>query len=131
MAFEINTNNKGKRLQTRGGLEVRDWKFVTQPHRTIFPIKAIVVRSDGTTEEILYTRSGRRYIDRESEFDLMPLKEWKSKREEGLDCMPNVLKAIRCIRNNDKDGLRAANKNADIYREDKRVYTANIEIGEL
>ena len=72
MKFEIRKDARRQKFQTRGGLEVRDWFFVNRPHTTFFPIRAIIVLPDGTTEEHPYTRSGRRYINVESELDLIP-----------------------------------------------------------
>jgi hypothetical protein len=33
-----------------------------------------------------------------------------NEKDEKRDCMPDVLKAIRCVKNKDMDGVRSANK---------------------
>ena len=83
---------------------------------------------NGATEEHPYTRSGRRYINVESELDLIPLKV-KRERAEGLDCMPDVLRAIECVKNKDMSGVRSANKVNDVWTGAQQPYCPEVEIG--
>lgn len=136
MAFEITKGESGKmrqKLQTRAGLRVIAWRFVRCPNETFFPIRATIEMPDGTTEEHPYTRSGRRYINVESAIDLVPAVEPKEQRErERLDCMPDVLRAIECVRNKDMSGVRSANKDNVIWKEPTYGEAqANIEIGSI
>ena len=131
MAFEIKKPTDGRvrqKLQTRDGREVQDWWFISRADRTFFPIRAIIKLSDGTTEEHPYTRGGRRYINVESPLDLVPAPR-ERKRVEGLDCMPDMLKAIRCVRNKDMSGVRSANKDNVPYHGPSYADDAPVEIG--
>lgn len=128
MKFEIRKDARRLKFQTRGGLEVRDWFFVNRPHTTFFPIRAIIVLPNGTTEEHPYTRSGRRYINVESELDLIPIRV-KRERAEGLDCMPDLLRAIECVKNKDMSGVRSANKDNDVWTGAQHPYCPEVEIG--
>lgn len=133
MAFEIKKGERGVRRQkfkTRDGRKVKEWWFVNRPHETFFPIRAVIENADGTTEEHPYNRNGRRYINVQSELDLVPYVEHKPKgHTKGLDTMPDVLKAIRCVRAKDMSGVRSANKIGELYEGATYADVANITVG--
>lgn len=133
MAFEIKKPTDGRvrqKLQTRDGREVQDWWFINRADKTFFPIRAIIKLSDDTTEEHPYTRGGRRYINVESPLDLVPApRERERKRVEGLDCMPDMLKAIKCVKNKNMSGVRSANKDNMPYHGLSYADDTPVEIG--
>ena len=128
MSFVISKSDYRQKFQTRGGLEVRYWSFLNRTNKAEYPIRATIVHPDGTTESISYTRSGQRYIDRESVYDLIPAKVSKERKEK-LDCMPDVLRAIRCVRNKDMSGVRSANKDNVSYYGASYADDTPVEIG--
>lgn len=117
------------KLRTRDGCVVQKWFSVDRPADTFFPIRAVICRSDGTTEEHPYTRSGRRYINVESGLDLIQVSAPKKRGLDGsreLDCMPDVLRAIECVRSGNMAGVRSANKVGDAIGS---VISATVSIG--
>lgn len=95
-------------LRTRSGLKVESWRIQEDVADTFFPIRAVIRHHDGTTEEVMYNYNGRRYINVQSDYDLyvdLPARE-KLK----YDCMPEPLRAIRCIAEGNLYGVTSANK---------------------
>ena len=103
---------KGKpKLRTRSGLEVVSWRIQEDTPDSFFPIRATIKLEDGTTTEVPYNRNGRRFINTESEWDLEVVKQKRRELSSNkLDTMPDVMRAIECVRNKDLDGVRSANK---------------------
>lgn len=72
----------------------------------------------------LRTRGGRRYINIASRYDLMIREQKKHKKHkkhkrrtlqmgDRPDVMPDVLRAIECVRKKDFAGVKSANKRSD------------------
>ena len=103
---------KGKpKLRTRSGLEVVSWRIQEDTPDTFFPIRATIKLKDGETIEVPYNRNGRRFINAESEWDLeVARRRRRDYITDKLDTMPDVMRAIECVRNKDLDGVRSANK---------------------
>ena len=98
-------------LRTRGGLNVIEWWLQEDVPDTFFPIRAIIEMPDGLKAEMPFNRNGRRFINAESEWDLEVTRLRKRAHStDKLDTMPDVMKAIECVRNKDLDGVRSANK---------------------
>lgn len=98
---------ENKRVVTRGGHIVAEWHKRRGKHAELIPIVATIV-VQGVPEEMTFTANGRRYVNVESEFDLM-IEEVKNR--EKLDCMPDVLGAIRCVREGRYSLIKYCNKN--------------------
>lgn len=98
---------ENKRVVTRGGHVVAEWHKRRDKHAELIPIVATIV-IQGVPEEMTFTANGRRYINVESEYDL-GIEEVKSK--EKRDCMPDVLGAIRCVREGRYSDIKRCNKN--------------------
>lgn len=120
-------------LRTRGGLDVIEWWLQEDVLDTFFPIRAKVMFSNGEIKVLPYTRGGRRYINITSRYDLVTRKHKKHKKrlrqEPGKhDVMPDVLRAIECVRKKDFTGVKSANKSSK-YTNDKEVLRYNYIIG--
>lgn len=98
---------ENKRVVTRGGHVVSEWHKRRGKHAELIPIVATIV-AHGVPEEMTFTANGRRYVNVESEFDLM-IEEVKNR--EKPDCMPDVLSAIRCVREGRYSDIKHHNKN--------------------
>jgi hypothetical protein len=131
MAFVLAEAKPGKtRLETKSGLPVIDWFVVDRPNETFFPIRALIKTSKDRTELIEYNHNGRRFINVESELDLM-VAQRRSKRRRvepwPYDCMPEPLRAIAYIRAGEIDKVKLANKNYSTPATKGAI--TNIEIG--
>lgn len=124
-------------LRTRGGLDVIEWWLQEDVPDTFFPIRAKVMFSNGEIKVLPYTRGGRRYINITSRYDLVTRKYKKHnkkhkkrlRQEPGKhDVMPDVLRAIECVRKKDFIGVKSANKSSK-YTNDKEVLRYNYIIG--
>ena len=117
-------------LRTRSGLKVQCWRIQKDIPDTFFPIRAIIEHPDGMTEEIAYNYNGRRYINVESDYDLM-VAQRKSKRRRvepwPYDCVPDPMRAIAYIRSGEIDKVRLANKSYSTPTTKGAI--TNIEIG--
>lgn len=105
-------------LRTRGGLDVLEWWLQEDVPDTFFPIRAKVMFANGEIKVLPYTRGGRRYINITSRYDLVARKHKKHKRRtlqigDRPDVMPDVLRAIECVRKKDFVGVKSANKRSD------------------
>lgn len=88
---------------------------------TFFPIRAKVMSSNGEIKVLPYTRGGRRYINITSRYDLVIRRHKKHKRRKLLigdrpDVMPDVMRAIECVRKKDFIGVKSANKSSKVYQ---------------
>lgn len=134
MAINLDNMIPGKTpLCTRGGHMVLDWFIVENPNETFFPIRALIKLSRHDVQQMPYTYSGRRYINTESEFDLMPIDAklpHKAKHKESwpYDCMPEPLRAIEAVKARDMHGVRSANKEWGMKVEDKTPIVTPISI---
>ena len=108
---------ENKRVVTRGGHVVAEWHKRRDKHAVLVPIVATIV-IQGVPEEMTFTANGRRYINVESEFDLM-IEDVKNR--EKLDCMPDVLGAIRCVREGRYSDIKHHNKDFLRYDPTKGV----------
>lgn len=120
-------------LRTRGGLDVLEWWLQEDTPDSFFPIRAKVMFANGEIKVLSYTRGGRRYINTTSRYDLETRKHKKHKRRtlqigDRPDVMPDVLRAIECVRKKDFTGLKSANKSSK-YTNDKEVLRYNYIIG--
>lgn len=120
-------------LRTRGGLDVLEWWLQEDVPDTFFPIRAKVMSSNGEIKVLPYTRGGRRYINITSRYDLVIRKHKKHKRRmlqigDRPDVMPDVMRAIECVRKKDFIGVKSANKSSK-YTNDKEVLRYNYIIG--
>lgn len=138
MAIDLDNMIPGKTpLCTRGGHIVLDWFIVENPNETFFPIRALIKLSKRDVELMPYTRSGRRYINVESEYDLMLMGEEEPvsasikkmcKDAWPYDCMPEPLRAIEAVKARDMHGVRSANKEWGMKVEDKTPIVTPISI---
>lgn len=113
-------------LRTRSGLKVQCWRIQKDMPDTFFPIRAIIVHRDGTTEEIAYNYNGRRYINVESDYDLYV--DAPVRKKLPYDCMPEPLRAIQCVQAQNYSGIRSANKCSMTQQQNQLRY--NYTIGE-
>lgn len=114
MAIVLSELKPDTKLRTRGGHKVISWHTVKDSSSTFFPLRAVIEVAKGVTEVHPYNHNGRRYINIESELDLM-VAQRRSKRRRvepwPYDCMPEPLRAIAYIRAGEIDKVRLANKN--------------------
>lgn len=129
MAIVLSELKPGTKLRTKGGHKVISWHTVEDVSSTFFPLRAVIEVAKGVTEEHPYTRNGRRYINTESELDLMVATEVKRRRVEPwpYDCMPEPLRAIAYIRAGEISKVCLANKSYSTPTT--RGAITNIEIG--
>lgn len=92
---------------TRGGYEVKEWHQRQEPDTELVPIEATIV-INGRCRKLTYTHSGRRYFNAVSEYDLLLLDPAEC---HDRDCMPDVLGAIRCVREGRYFLIKYYNKN--------------------
>ena len=138
MAIDLDNMIPGKTpLCTRGGHIVLDWFAVERAAETFFPYRALIKLSKRDVELMPYTRSGRRYINVESEYDLMLMGEEEPvsasikkmyKDAWPYDCMPDPIRAIECVKVKDMHGVRSANKEWGMKVEDKTPIVTSISI---
>ena len=102
---------ENKRVVTRGGHVVAEWHKRRGRHAELIPIVATIV-VHGVPEEMTFTANGRRYINVESEYDL-GIEEVRTKEKH--DCMPDVLGAIRCVRERRYGDIKNHNKDYLLY----------------
>jgi hypothetical protein len=130
MAIVLSELKPGTKLRTRGGHKVISWHTVEDSSSTFFPLRAVIEVAKGVTEEHPYNHNGRRYINTESELDLM-VAQRRSKRRRvepwPYDCMPEPLRAIVYIRAGEIDKVKLANKNYSTPATKGAI--TNIEIG--
>lgn len=120
-------------LRTRGGLNVIEWWKQEDVPDTFFPIRAKIMFANGEIKVLPYTRGGRRYINITSRYDLVTRKHKKHKERQRQelgkhDVMPDVLRAIECVRKKDFTGVKSANKSSKCTT-DKEVLRYNYIIG--
>ena len=132
MAIVLSELKPGTKLRTKGGHKVIRWYTVEDISSTFFPLRAVIEVAKGVTEEHPYNHNGRRYINTESELDLMvgTRKPKKRKRVEPwpYDCMPEPLRAIQCVKERDYQGITNANKCSMTPQQNQLRY--NYTIGE-
>jgi hypothetical protein len=138
MALNLEELNPFKdKLMTRDGHIVLDWFIIDNPNNTFFPFRALVKLNKRDVEAMPYTRSGRRYINVESPWDLVLAgdirernKALKPMRKEPwpYDCMPEPLRAIVAVKARDMQGVRSANKEWGMKVEDKTPIVTPISI---
>lgn len=130
MAIVLSELKPGTKLRTRGGHKVISWHTVEDSSSTFFPLRAVIEVAKGVTEEHPYNHNGRRYINTESELDLM-VAQRRSKRKRvepwPYDFMPEPLRAIAYIRAGEIDKVKLANKNYSTPATKGAI--TNIEIG--
>lgn len=134
MAFVLAEAKPGKtRLETKSGLPVIDWFVVDRPNETFFPIRALIKTSKDRTELIEYNHNGRRFINVESELDLVVAKKVKANQKKDkpwiYDCMPDPLRAIAYIRSGEMCRVKLANK--DYTSPSTKGDISSIEIGSV
>lgn len=105
-------------LRTRGGLDVIEWWLQEDVPDSFFPVRAKVMFANGEIKVLPYTRGGCRYINITSRYDLEIREHKKHKRRtlqigDRPDVMPDVLRAIECVRKKDLAGVKSANKRSD------------------
>lgn len=131
MAIVLSELKPGTKLRTKGGHKVIRWYTVEDASSTFFPLRAVIEVAKGVTEEHPYNRNGRRYINTESELDLMvgTRKPKKRKRVEPwpYDCMPDPIRAISYIRAGEIAKVCLANKSYSTPTTKGAI--TNIEIG--
>lgn len=130
MAIVLSELKPGTKLRTKGGHKVISWHTVEDSSSTFFPLRAVIEVAKGVTEEHPYNHNGRRYINTESELDLM-VAQRRSKRRRvepwPYDCMPDPLSAIAYIRAGEISKVCLANKNYSTPATKGAI--TNIEIG--
>lgn len=130
MAIVLSELKPGTKLRTKGGHKVIRWYTVEDVSSTFFPLRAVIEVAKGVTEEHPYNHNGRRYINTESELDLM-VAQRRSKRKRvepwPYDCMPDPLRAIAYIRAGEISKVCLANKSYSTPTTKGAI--ANIEIG--
>jgi hypothetical protein len=106
------------------------WYTVEDTSSSLFPLRAVIEVAKGVTEEHSYNHNGRRYINTESELDLV-VAQRRSKRKRvepwPYDCMPEPLRAIAYIRAGEISKVCLANKSYSTPTT--RGAITNIEIG--
>jgi hypothetical protein len=130
MAIVLSELKPGTKLRTRGGHKVISWHTVEDSSSTFFPLRAVIEAAKGVTEEHPYNHNGRRYINTESELDLMVAQRRPKRRRVEpwpYDCMPEPLRAIAYIRAGEIDKVKLANKNYSTPATKGAI--TNIEIG--
>lgn len=130
MAIVLSELKPGTKLRTKGGHKVISWHTVGDISSTFFPLRAVIEVAKGVTEEYPYNHNGRRYINTESELDLM-VAQRRSKRRRvepwPYDCMPDPIRAISYIRAGEISKVCLANKSYSTPTT--RGAITNIEIG--
>lgn len=132
MAIVLSELKPGTKLRTRGGHKVIRWYTVEDISSTFFPLRAVIEVAQGVIEEHPYNHNGRRYINTESELDLMVAPQGSKRRRVEpwpYDCMPEPMRAIAYIRSSEMDKVKFANKNKSYSTPATRGAITNIEIG--
>ena len=99
-------------LRTRDGREVLAWRVVKDPATSTWPVEVDVVGPNGKDVlTYLVNQNGRKHANVTCDDDIILVDDAK------LDCMPDVIKAIRCTQRGDMPGVRSANKMEKISPE--------------
>lgn len=130
MAIVLSELKPDTKLRTKGGHKVISWYTVENSSSTFFPLRAVIEVAKGVTEEHPYNHNGRRYINTESELDLMVAQrrsKWRRVESWPYDCMPEPLRAIAYIRAGKIYKVKLADKNYSTPTTKGAI--TNIEIG--
>lgn len=129
MAIVLSELKPDTKLRTRGGHKVIRWYTVEDSSWTFFPLRAVIEVAKGVTEEHPYNHNGRRYINTESELDLM-VAQRRSKRRRvepwPYDCMPDPIRAMQCVEERDYKGITSANKCSMTQQQNRLRYNYTI-----
>ena len=107
------------KVVTRDGREVLSWEVIEDPKETLWATRVKVKDPADRRRNMTYmvNHNGRRYINVQSDDDILIEVPIRRHNTGVRDCMPDVMKAIEAAKNGDMAGVRSGNKDSGFFRK--------------